>query len=681
MSTTAQKLLDRFPAIYRIRDAELARAAGTDRGPLEELLTLFAEQISVVEENMEELYDDLFIETCNEWVVPYIGDLIGYRGLHGTVPSVASPRAEVAHTIALRRRKGTATVLEQLARDVTGWDARAVEFFQHLATTQYMNHVRPHNRVWADIRDGGSMDWIGSAFDSLARTADVRRIESGRGRFNIPDVGIFLWRIQPHSRTGVPAHRVGPGQYRASPLNHDLPLYGVPRVEEEITHLAEPLNVPLPLSRRWLETHLDLYYGDQADGTRPSILLQVDGSDIEAHALDICDLSGDDAGWAHTPRPAGRYAIDPHLGRIALPPEIADTADVRVTWHEGFSANLGGGEYERGEGMADVRVPDDQATLGDALASLSGEGIVLITDNGVYAEDPHIDVNGGSTVEIRAANGRRPTLMRSTPLEITGEAGARVELNGLLLAGAGIVVPADGDNALASLTLSHCTLVPGLRLTPDGEPVDPSQPSLQVAGAGVEVTVTRSILGPTRLHERSELRAFDSILDATTALGVAVAHPDGTSAGGRLHLEGCTVLGKIHVREVDTVSNSILLARIEEGDPDWPVAVRTERRQVGCIRFSYLPFDSVVPRRYHCQPDSLEASRRTGPRFRSLRYGTPAYCQLTASTPDSIRRGAEDESEMGVFHHLYGPQRETNLRVRLREYLRAGLQAGIFYES
>ena len=45
------------------------------------------------------------------------------------------------------------------------------------------------------------------------------------------------------------------------------------------------------------------------------------------------------------------------------------------------------------------------------------------------------------------------------------------------------------------------------------------------------------------------------------------------------------------------------------------------------------------------------------------------------------RRGADDESEMGVFHHLYGAQRETNLRIRLAEYLRVGLRAGVFYES
>jgi hypothetical protein len=34
---------------------------------------------------------------------------------------------------------------------------------------------------------------------------------------------------------------------------------------------------------------------------------------------------------------------------------------------------------------------------------------------------------------------------------------------------------------------------------------------------------------------------------------------------------------------------------------------------------------------------------------------------------------------MGVMHALFQPQRETNLRIRLDEYLRFGLHAGLFY--
>jgi hypothetical protein len=72
---------------------------------------------------------------------------------------------------------------------------------------------------------------------------------------------------------------------------------------------------------------------------------------------------------------------------------------------------------------------------------------------------------------------------------------------------------------------------------------------------------------------------------------------------------------------------------------------------------------------------------RVHPRFNSVRYGTPTYCQLAESCAQEITRGADDESEMGVFHHLYQPQRAANLRVRLDEYLPAGMDVGIIFSS
>ena len=68
-----------------------------------------------------------------------------------------------------------------------------------------------------------------------------------------------------------------------------------------------------------------------------------------------------------------------------------------------------------------------------------------------------------------------------------------------------------------------------------------------------------------------------------------------------------------------------------------------------------------------CQPDlvSVEATLarpgdairpktpRVRPRFNSVRYGTPTYCQLAESCAEEITRGADDESEMGAFHDLY----------------------------
>ena len=174
---------------------------------------------------------------------------------------------------------------------------------------------------------------------------------------------------------------------------------------------------------------------------------------------------------------------------------------------------------------------------------------------------------------------------------------------------------------------------------------------------------------------------------------MAYAATDGSGPGGTLTLEAVTVVGKINANIMTLVSNSLLVAELATADP-WSVPVRAERRQEGCVRFTYLPTDSRVPTRFECQPPLPGETPATvcsaatagmpvaqGPRFLTLRYGAPAYCQMQPTTSDAIRRGADDEGEMGAFHALYQPQRETNLSIRLAEYLRVGLEAGMFYET
>ncbi len=691
MSIDARQLLELLPAIHRIRDAEVASRAGLEKGPLEDLITIIAEQMALMEENIEQSYDDLFIETCSDWLTPYIGDLIAYQSLHGKVPDVASPRAEVAHTIALRRRKGTAVVLEQLARDVTGWDARAVEFFNDLGWTQYMNHNRDDVHYSPDLRDVEPLVRIGSAFNTVQHTVDVRRVETNRGRFNIPNIGIFIWRLDAYSVTERPALRLAERRYVASPLGNGVPFYSRSHNEEQgfISKLATPENVPEPLARRQLHDHLDRYYGLRAtsvgeiDNNEPSILLQINGVEIARDQIRICDLSDDGANWAHQPE-TGFYGIDPVLGRIALPSDVADPSEVLVSYHRGFSTDMGGGEYERGNNFAlqdsPVKVPADHTTIQAALDSLGGAGVVEITDNGRYQETLSVDISENSAIELRAANGRNPHLALIGALTVSGGVGSRFSINGCLVSGDQLSVPNDGVNELSKLEIVHCSWVPGGSLDAEGNPVTLAAVSMSVALAGVSVFIERSIMGALRAVSESTVELVDSIVDATNIEAVVFADIDGNDPGAALSASACTMIGKIHARKFGTISNCILLSRLSVPD-DWDAAVWAERKQTGCVRFSFLPFDSIVPRRYRCQPDSIETSRSLSPRFTSLNYADAAYAQLSMFTAEEIWRGADDESEMGAFHHLYAPQRDRNLRIRLAEYLRVGLEAGLIYES
>lgn len=253
MSLTADELYDLLPAIYRIRDAELNQ-------PLRALVQVLADQAIVMEEDIAQLYDNWFIETCDEWVVPYIGDLLGVRGLHPIDGATFSQRALVANTIGYRRRKGTATMLEQLARDTTGWNARAVEFFELLGWTQNYNHIRAEHFRTYDLRRTNDLELLDTAFDKIAHTVDVRHIANARGRHNIPNVGLFLWRLQsyflPRSQARA-AIGSADGRFLSHVLGLDAPLFNRPETETEITHLAEETNVPGRLRRRPLYDELE----------------------------------------------------------------------------------------------------------------------------------------------------------------------------------------------------------------------------------------------------------------------------------------------------------------------------------------------------------------------------------------------------------------------------------------
>ena len=681
MSSYTDRLYQLLPAIYRIRDAERA-------GKLQALLKIIGEQADLMDADIARLYDNAFIETCDEWLVPYLGDLLGVQGLHPVSDGTFSQRARVANTLRYRRRKGTAAMLEQLARDTTGWNARVVEFFQRLGTTQYLNHRRPRNLRTPDLRDANALELTGTPFDTTARSADVRRIASRRGQFNLPNIGIFLWRLQAYPVNRAPAFDHGNGCFSFSQLGHDAPLFNHPVTEGDISHLADETNVPAPIRRRALLADKAAYYGEEL-----SLCIWTNGQPAEAEIVP-CDLTD----WTRRPG-SQQIAVDPELGRLAFP--VAETPErVEVRYAYGFSSELGGGFYDRDTVPTDAAVfPIAKSTSCDSLKKAitawnpaeTPNALFLVQDSEFYDEKIDLSLPAGCTLEIRAGlneakEQQRPVVRLSGAMKITGEApakktdpGATLILDGLWVAGNAIEIQ-KGD--LGALQFRHCTLVPGLNLKPDGTPAHPDEPSVSFVGANehLQVSFVRSIAGALALGGAEKLTVLDSII--TTEAEVALDAPT-------LVVEQSTVLGGVKATVVELASNSIFTG---------PVVA--ERRQEGCVRFCSLPLNSKVPRRHRCQPtlaiqQALEATTAEGKSlsaaaqatiatrlqsvFTTERYGQPGFGQLHSSGPREIFTGANDESEMGAFHHLHEPQREANLRASLDEYLRAGMEAEIFY--
>src|SRR5271167_3079 len=116
----ADKLWNLLPAIYRSEDSAVFGA----NGPLHEMVNRLGTQAAILRRSIDRLWEDQSIETCDDWVIPYIGDLLATNLVANL--DAAGQRLDVSKTIYYRRRKGTLPVLEEIAANITGWDAKVV---------------------------------------------------------------------------------------------------------------------------------------------------------------------------------------------------------------------------------------------------------------------------------------------------------------------------------------------------------------------------------------------------------------------------------------------------------------------------------------------------------------------------------------------------------------------------
>ncbi|MFQ4147461.1 hypothetical protein AAGW05_02005 [Arthrobacter sp. LAPM80] len=666
---------------------------------------------------------------------------------------ILARRREVAHTINFRRRKGTLAVLEQLSLDSAGWEGHAAEFFPLLGWNQHLNHQHPGRGGTLSLRDGGALDRLGGFLDGAAHSVDVRRPDSHRskGRFNIPSIGVFPARLSSYPITDAPAccvEKEGNQCFTFSVLGHDTPLF-TQEVATGSPDAARPeLRLPLPIDTREFTDVVSLrppaasaspsYFGPgrsisvTAWGWRNKAQLVLGPGDVVPANL---------ADWHAYKAPRNKVLADPERGRLIFPAGQLPRG-VTVSYHYGFSMAMGGGEYPRlpaqPAGAAVYRVRKagrlagefadvmgahaqwaaDRGSPDPATGEPRNAAVIEIMDSRAYEERFEFALAPAEYLQLRAADGARPVLRlldyrvdQADPLSVTGGNASRFVLDGLLVVGRGLVIngPAarrptgsdDPDGAgpdgaaagdtditaggdLCAVTIRHCTLVPGWNLDCDCEPLRPEESSILLDGTRAAVEISHSILGTITVRRDPDngqappLALADSIWDATDPCSPALCDETGGPAFSSLCVRRCTVIGQLLVHEVLLGEDSLFLG-----------ALVPTRRQIGCLRFSYVAPASKTPQRFNCQPDLVRAAAvdgatadsqdlRVRPALASQRYGTPLYGSLASDCAAEILRGASDESWMGAFHDLFEPQREANLRARLDEFTVAGFSTGIF---
>jgi len=373
------RLYSLLPMAVRVQDR-----ASTDQ-PLRSILSVVSEQVDLVEGDIGRLYDNWFIETCQEWVVPYIGDLIGYEVLHesgeptGSTSSEARaldriliPRQDVGNTVHARRRKGTLGVLPELARDVAGWPAIAVEFGILASITQAVNDLWTVRGRTVDVHSQAALEDLRGPHDKFSRLAEVRgnAAPSPFGSLPTSGVGLFVPRYRSYSISYCTAgwiRNAGDHCFTFSPVGEDVALFAATfPVELSRDDASSPAHYGKGKS-------LAIWTCEEGEKSKPRL--------VPIEAIVPANLSH----WRHEPE-LGTVAVDPLRGRMSFPPAEIPRR-VFVAYHYGFSFETGAGEYPRAF-TAPPNAP---------LVAAVEENVVIFSGAAIAGIDVAITIDGSAT--------------------------------------------------------------------------------------------------------------------------------------------------------------------------------------------------------------------------------------------------------------------------------------------
>jgi len=642
-----------LPDHFRIRDADQGR-------PLQALMGLLASELGLIEQDIDQLYDNWFVETCEEWAIPYIAQLVGARTLRSFGQGEAGLRSYVANTLGYRQAKGTVAVIEQIARDVTGWPVLAVEFFQQLATSQHVNHIRPQATAFASVRDADRARLAHRPFDPLCHAPGAGVSAGFSGRYAIPNVGLLVWRIDAYPLGfrfdaqigylgGVQARAtaLGPGLLTFDRLGRRQPLFNPPMADISIAARVDERVVPAPLDRRRIYRSLAAVTDGQADHSiwfddEPVLKVRLDGVTLSPDKLCCCNLesweSGGQAFWRR-PDAAGRVCFDPELGLLSL--HASDEGkSLEVAYAYGGAFDVGGGPYDRAKSvdgwLGDLFVEDplsiwcaavsarandlnaDQVydvpvhpTLADAIkawnqqAASGRRGIITILDNASYAENL---TTAARTIHL-PGNSRLAIVAAGDPIKQASDAPAASSVWPHVVSDLQVIGDAPGADETPGALILDGLLIEGNLKVKDGDLGRLIVHNCTVGAGLVGLTGgLRVEAGNAGLGIEIVSSCLGSVRASTAAGGLSIEDSI-LGAGIDLSANPAALPLVVDAPIADAeIVRSTLFGRcearsIEAGSSLFLGVARAAQRQKGCVRFCYAPPGSRLARRFRCQPE------------------------------------------------------------------------------
>lgn len=723
----AEKIWDLVPATYRHEDG-----IAVQPGVLRAIVEILAAQAALLRRSQDRLWEDAFVELCDMWAVPYIGDLVGTRLVSALAPR--GQRVDVAKTIYYRRRKGTVRVLEELVADITGWEGKVTESFRALARCRHGLDPAPTAALGlvgrfsgtprgglADLRDVRVAALAGGPFDEYAHTPDVRRARGQTGLFNIPKVVFHLYRLVAEEVEGAtPFARADGVTFTFDPSGRDVPLF-VPRrrlTDWDEWHSALPWEVPAPLSCRLLG-HAEYRIEEAVVQALANAGIAPAGELSRLFGVRFRDERRLRDGLSLLPSAAlflGAGVFDLIL-ESSLVEDCGKHALVPVT------ADEEGALWIAPDGTAIVpRARVVAGNLEDFSLTVNGKDAIVDPERGRFkllgpAPDPlavRVAYHHGRSGPIGAGTYDRSDFVLPPPKNLVPAATAssrQISFAAAPVHGIWEIVdsatygPLDDVAGVESLVLQAADQErPYVRLEADWIVTAAAAGegrlvldgiwfgaggtfSIVLRGAWTQVVVRHATLDPGGVDVDGnavhpvflvvEGQVDELVIDHSVTAPIVVP-PSGLV--DRMVIADAildaTVAGDPALALSPggvamrrvTVLGTLDVERLDASEVLVTGHVDVTDTQNGCFRFSAAPEGSRLPKPYRSHV--LEPSLHV---FTSDVFGQPGYAQLSASAPAELGRGAENGSEIGAWSSLMNPIKLDSLGHKVEEFLPFGL--------
>jgi len=674
----------------------------------------------------DRLWEDQFIELCQDWAVPYFGDLVASRLVSAL--NKRGRRVDVAKTIYYRRRKGTLRVLEELISDIAGWEGKVVEEFRRLARIRHGLDPQPASMAgrfsgtmpggWADLRRQRGAELTDSPFDEFYHTADVRQHTGQNGRYNIPKLAFHLYRLRSFCVRGVTPFPQGDGlRFTCDPSGRNIPLF-MPRQRPENWddwRTAKEWELPAPIPCRLLGhgeyviTEALAQNLESNFGVTPAVadkLRTFKGFHFpsEARLKQMLELLNEPSLIsAAVYREILSKSLISDCGKAALLPEA-------ISVEESQGASLAPEDISSGDlsqwPIADpgkrlvidpecgwlqfFNLPPDTGSTVTYYYGFAGEiGAGTYSRPEVELRKPTVLPNinaqnsGGTILANRIANNGVTQIDDSTTYQGVGD---KLQVQDLTLQAANQQRP---YIRLTRNWILRTTPDTDARLLLDGLWLGSSgNYAVILRGDYEEVIISNTTLDPGGSIDVNgdSISSIPLIIEAQVETVII-----DSSIMGRILTQNGGVVENLKVRDsiIDETDSGQTAIQMVQGEVELKRAtvfgkvdvnrlwasdvlitglVDVSDTQEGCFRFSAAPEESRLPRQYesHILNDAAHI-------LTSRNFGQPGYGQLSKTAPPELRRGAENGSEIGAFSSLINPIKSDSLKAKVDEYMPFGL--------